>query len=437
MKEIDNKKRKALLDLNTLYFDDNLEENDIIINEDGTFSCEVETSTDGYPISKPFIKKIKTINEQLQKIISMTSRLKALGYPVKNVEFRANITTKKIEPYFQTAPHEILKNFNVLEKSVEELRNKYGDNYEEHIDEIYYKKDSQKNMSVSTNSTNEMYTKLKANFEQYKNSLPEEEKQKLDLAIEIYSSSLFVSLNRIAAVPNYQSKSSEKLLEECNKNEDFYHSFHERFRYFNKVSNSDTIEAQIIKKFGKLIDYSTEEKLVESLKSVLAILDTHKDKIVVPEDIFVYRGFATNRPLEKNNISLAESDMISTSLNENVANSFSNKAGSSHNLQYINHILVRKGTPYIMPINEQAEEQRELIFFGSATNLEKIGYDYKHFNTYSRTFIISPKERIVEKGSVEPQSLKVESLNVDSNYKTTVQKQPQKDKTNDTREVEF
>lgn len=395
---IDSKKRKALLDLNTLYFDDNLEENDIIRNEDGTFSCRI------YSLNDSKILKLKSFG-QMEKIISMTSRLKALGYPVENISIV--VDNKKLVPQMLTVPSEIIKYFNILKKSIEELKTKYGDEYEEHIDEIYSlsiaEKENQRYKLDSNESIDEIYDKLKTGFEQYKDSLTEDNKRKLDLAIEIYSSSLFVSLNRIASVKDYKSKSGAELITECDKNEDFKHSFHERFRYFNSILNStnDGTEKAILKRFEEIIDFSSEKKLAESLKDVLNIIDYHKNKLVVPEDIFVYRGFANIEPVD--NMSLAESDIISTSLKRSVAVEFSDKSDFSGKYRYINYILVKKGTPYIIPINDQAYTQREVIFLGSAVDLEKIGYNCSdaEVGVNARTYIMSPKERVIEKDDDE------------------------------------
>lgn len=391
---IDSKKREALLDLDTLYFDDNLEENDIIRNEDGTFSCRI------YNLNCSKIVKLKSFG-QMENIISMTSRLKALGYPVENISII--VDNRKLVPQMLTVPSEIIKYFNILKKSIEELKAKYGDEYKDHIDEIYdlsiTEKEKQRDKLDSNESIDEMYDKLKTGFEQYKDSLPEDNKRKLDLAIQIYSSSLFVSLNRIASITDYKNKNGAELITECDKNEDFKHSFHERFRYFNSILNSayDGTEKAILKRFEEILDFSSEEKLAESLKYVLDIIDAHKDKLVIPEDIFVYRGFANSKPVD--NMSLAESDIISTSLKRSVAIEFSDKTGFSGKYRYMNYILVQKGTPYIMPINKQAYAQKEVIFLGSAVELEKIGYNCRdaEVNCNARTYIMSPKERVIEK----------------------------------------
>ena len=104
-------KRKSLLDLDTLYFDNDLEKNDIIRNENGTFSCRI------YRINHSKIVELKSLG-QMEKIISMTSRLKALGYPVENVNIILN--NGKLVPQMSTAPSEIIKYFNILKKSIEE-----------------------------------------------------------------------------------------------------------------------------------------------------------------------------------------------------------------------------------------------------------------------------------------------------------------------------
>ena len=413
--------KKALLDLDTLYFDSDIDETGIAKTEDGKFLIRVTIG-----------ERDKVIEQErlgnLELMASMISRLKAFNYPVKNIEFF--VYEGKINVDMLTNPNDVVKYYADFTKNIARLREKYGDNLEEHIDELYctdyYGKKDSIEKGESSEEIDSTYEMLKRNFEAYKDTLSEDDKRKLEIALQIYGGSLFISVNKIASVPDYQNKTGAELIAECDKNEDFRDSFHERFKKFNKLLESpyDNSDKRNVIKWGEILDYSSEEKFAESIKGVLAIIDSHKDKLAVPEDIYVYRGFANDKTVDI--MSLAGSDIISTSLSRNIANDFSNKANFAGKYRYMNYILVQKGTPYLMPITDLGNAQKEVIFLGSAINLEKVGRTCSDVEkaVSARTYIMSAKEKDINKDIVNEEtknmkesSAKVATLNVDTSLK--------------------
>ena len=120
--------KKALLDLDTLYFDSDIDETGIAKTEDGKFLIRVTIG-----------ERDKVIEQErlgnLELMASMISRLKAFNYPVKNIEFF--VYEGKINVDMLTNPNDVVKYYADFTKNIARLREKYGDNLEEHIDELY------------------------------------------------------------------------------------------------------------------------------------------------------------------------------------------------------------------------------------------------------------------------------------------------------------
>lgn len=103
------------------------------------------------------------------------------------------------------------------------------------------------------------------------------------------------------------------------------------------------------------------------MKRCIGIIQKHKDKITIPDDVLVYRGVAASEPIKK----MSKGKIISTSLKSTQAETFLDRSDKKY--RSMNCILLRKGTPYIMPLTALGEQQQEIMIIESDIKLNAIG----------------------------------------------------------------
>lgn len=299
------------------------------------------------------------------EIISMACRLRDFGYPISSI----NITTEdnRLKLNYGLNLHQLKKAYNELTRNIRILMEKYGPNFIQHKDEISYDNivhDDNKNEDI-------LYQKLLNQFKQYLYSLSKEDSKDLLTALTIYNSSLFIALNDMLAIENYQEKNGQELWEICSKDPNFKDIIYTRYDNAKKILNSPnnhSSESELIHDFNRLIDYSSHESFMESLKRVTSIIKQHYSHVLLPEDIAVYRGIASD---EVDISALSKSTFISTSLNAEQASHFTNINNKKYT--YLSYITAKKGTPFLMFLTEQAQTQKEILFFDDLIKIKRIG----------------------------------------------------------------
>lgn len=158
--------------------------------------------------------------------------------------------------------------------------------------------------------------------------LPIEEREQLENALLIYNSCLYEVINQLVAVPNFREQNPNELFEELLKNPDcamttklFIRSL--RFGQRAIESGDRSFDEDIYKKL-RIVNCSSKEAYVQSLISIYDTIEKYKDKLQLPEDVYLYRGIGNIDSKEQS--SMARSELISTSLNRNVANKFFRRA---------------------------------------------------------------------------------------------------------------
>lgn len=299
------------------------------------------------------------------EIISMACRLRDFGYPISSI----NITTEdnRLKLNYGLNLHQLKKAYNELTRNIRILMEKYGPNFIQHKDEISYDNivhDDNKNEDI-------LYQKLLNQFKQYLYSLSKEDSKDLLTALTIYNSSLFIALNDMLAIENYQEKNGQELWEICSKDPNFKDIIYTRYDNAKKILNSPnnhSSESELIHDFNRLIDYSSHESFMESLKRVTSIIKQHYSHVLLPEDIAVYRWIASD---EVDISALSKSTFISTSLNAEQASHFTNINNKKYT--YLSYITAKKGTPFLMFLTEQAQTQKEILFFDDLIKIKRIG----------------------------------------------------------------
>ena len=299
------------------------------------------------------------------EIISMACRLRDFGYPIGSI----NITTEghRLKLNYGLNLHQLKKAYNELTRNIRILMEKYGSDFIQHKDEISYDNivhDDNKNEDI-------LYQKLLNQFKQYLDSLSKEDSKDLLTALTIYNSSLFIALNDMLAIENYQEKNGQELWETCSKDPNFKDIIYARYDNAREILNSPnnhSAESELIYDFNRLIDYSSHESFMESLKKVTSIIKQHYSHVLLPEDIAVYRGIASD---EVNIRDLSKSTFISTSLNAEQASHFTNINNKKYT--YLSYITAKKGTPFLMFLTEQAKRQKEVLFFDDLIQIKRIG----------------------------------------------------------------
>lgn len=320
-------------------------------------------SVDGKDLPRRFAQSQLGIKGE---IISMASRLRDAGYPIGAIEFTQKNGKMQLE--YDLNLQQLLKYYNQFKKNVETLKEKYGDDYESHKDEIRFE-----NISQKSENKEDIYERMKDTFNKYVETLPPEEAKRFQTSLKIYNSKFFIAINNMMTIGDYDKKSGAELWENLSQNKDFREVIHPVYESCKDMASlsPESIKTEdeiLVKEYSEILDFSTPANFMESMKSVVQILDKHKDNICLQEDIEVFRGVATdNADLNK----ISQSEIISTSLDSNVAGKFTNRSDKKY--LYMSYISAKKGTPFMICPTSQGDEQKEIVFFNSKVNTKFLG----------------------------------------------------------------
>lgn len=364
------KKEADLLDLDKPYYEFSALDS-IRKDEEGFFIISVDG---GKELPRRFAQNQLGIKGE---IISMASRLRDAGYPIRAIEFTQKNGKMQLE--YDLNIQQLIKYYNQFKKNVETLKEKYGDDYESHKDEIRFE-----NVSQKSENKEDIYERMKDTFNKYIETLTPEEAKKFQTSLKIYNSKFFIAINNMMTIGDYDKKSGAELWENLSDNQDFkdvIYPVYESCKEMSSLSSekTKTEDEMLVKEFSEILDFSTPANFMESMKSVVQILDKHKDNICLPEDIEVFRGVATDNADFKN---ISQSEIISTSLDSSVAGKFTNRSDKKY--IYMSCITAKKGTPFMICPTSQGDEQKEIVFFNSKVNTKLFGIVGKHeSNIYS------------------------------------------------------
>ena len=222
------------------------------------------------------------------------------------------------------------------EEGIKKIDDYYGrivNNYNSIREEASANRTKQEQEKDNQNSREKrLYSNL---IQQYDKNLTEEEK----MALLAYNSALFLIINVITSIPNYDNLSEQQLKQEISL------KFEE---VFGKDISKNYIANVLARGYNgdqsKIGDYINNKVLkgdfYSNIIEIIKVLDGIKNKIVLPEDITVYRCISTYEP----NLNPTNGRFLSTSLSCEVAKRYyqiSNKA--QHPVMY--KIKLKKGTP--------------------------------------------------------------------------------------------
>ena len=186
--------------------------------------------------------------------------------------------------------------------------------------------------------------------------LSDEEKN----ALLIYKSRLSYVINNM----NIKTESNLKELEDI-------------YVYYKNVLNSPL--NIFIKKVFININFETFTKFMESMQRIYDILESIKGKLILEDDVTLYRGVSINKGDSLDKISLG--NLISTSMNPNVIKNF-HIFGPYTKVVYEMHI--KAGTPvmivpYSIVVNNEGilkiinnDRQNEIILYKDTLDMEFI-----------------------------------------------------------------
>ena len=217
-------------------------------------------------------------------------------------------------------------------------------------------------------------------------SLPTEEREQLENALLVYNTCLYEVINQLVTIPDFRARNPNELFIELYKNPNtalttrlFIGSLKFGKRAIEKGDRS--FNEEIYKRL-EIVDCSSKESYIQSLISIYDTITKFKDRLQLPEDIYLYRGIGDSD--EKQQTSIARSELISTSLNRNVAKRFFResktptmfiaKVKKGTNFMIVPYRLTSKVVSYkkgqeLVKYNgidyDSALADREIILFGS------------------------------------------------------------------------
>lgn len=174
----------------------------------------------------------------------------------------------------------------------------------------------------------EKYSNLLKKYEM----LNDEEKK----AITIYSSSLFYNINEISSIDNFENMTSIEILNELTDKEEFIKRMKNYKKYIDDPSN---IFLKYLV-FGK-IDFNNIENFTTQMKDVYRTINQAKEKILLDEDLTVYRSCSYT----EKEYNISKGNLISTTLDPEVTKQFMFTNGKNNKL-YV--IKLKKGTPVLV-----------------------------------------------------------------------------------------
>ena len=162
--------------------------------------------------------------------------------------------------------------------------------------------------------------------------LTDEEKK----AITIYSFSLFYHINEIASIDNFENMTPMEILDRLSHKDEFI----KRLKIYKRdINNTSNVFLKYLV-FGK-IDFDNIENFINQMKDIYKIISQAKDKILLDEDLTVYRGCCYTG--KEYNIS--KSNLISTTLDPEITKQFMFRNNNNNKL-YV--IKLKKGTPILV-----------------------------------------------------------------------------------------
>ena len=243
----------------------------------------------------------------------------------------------------------------------------------------------------------ENYNRLCLIFENYRNSLIEEERDLLDKALRAYNSQLFVVINKLKEIPNYIDLNYQQIANVLLSDVQTLKII-KNIRVTCEKYNNGELKGEEYK-FLSLISLSRKfSEFIDSIINISDILDRHIGMIVIDRDIDLYRGFNAKEGEEK----ISRSEYISTSTSIDVAKCFihndklyKNSLGDVKQLdKHIVHLKVKAGVPFmIFPFNK---EQNEILIFANTLDIKLINKNTKNmygwYNYIEEEYICSLKK---------------------------------------------
>lgn len=159
-------------------------------------------------------------------------------------------------------------------------------------------------------------------------------------AILVYKSKLFVIINSISKIPEFQRLTTLELNEQLSNRSECINVFNDYSRVLNNLNNS-FIKNTVFNN----IRFDSFNNFIEDLKEVIVILNKISFKIVLNEDLVVYRSILVGNN-EKFDFINDSPSFISTSIKVDDAERFLN--GDSNKEKHFYSIKLPKGLPVIV-----------------------------------------------------------------------------------------
>ncbi|MBR4619068.1 MAG: hypothetical protein IKO49_07170 [Bacilli bacterium] len=203
---------------------------------------------------------------------------------------------------------------------------------------------SQKKIKVTQSALDEKKRIYLDLIQQYENSsLTYDEK----MALLAYNSALFLIINVITSIPNYENMTEEEiknvLSDQFRKSLELSEMFYPKgcdttLYYFQEILRIPYQYEQT--EFGKYIkEIIFNKHYIKRILDIIKILNNIRCDIVLPEDITVYRCISTDNPNEKPVIG----SFLSTSLSSEAAKRYYQTTDYKKPVMY--KIKIKKGTP--------------------------------------------------------------------------------------------
>ena len=170
--------------------------------------------------------------------------------------------------------------------------------------------------------------------QQYEKNLTEQEK----MALLAYNSSLFFIINIISSIPNYEKLSDEQLSKEIsNRFKEVFGKDVSKFYFAGKLNREYKGDQS---KIGTYINNILSGNVFSNIVGIIKVLDGIKNKILLPEDLTVYRCISTPNP----NSNPAMGQFLSTSLSCEAAKRYY-QISNDKKQPVMYKIKLKKGTP--------------------------------------------------------------------------------------------
>lgn len=153
--------------------------------------------------------------------------------------------------------------------------------------------------------------------------------------INIYKSSLFFHINSLSSIDDLNNLDSFNIFNQLNNKDQFINKYE---LYKEKIN--DPKNMFIKHSIFKGIDFSNINTFIDSIKDVYFSLENIKNKMVLSDDLIVYRGCSYND--KEYNLSMG--NLVSTSINMDIVEDFLD----TFKVNRIYQISLKKGTPVLI-----------------------------------------------------------------------------------------